>query len=87
MLSQGWAKKKWRAEKGSLEGNEVIWREFESVNGMVQAHKKTPWKAYRFKGTLMLDGKPVVWCWAKLGMTSGVHNMCGIASMVPETSA
>lgn len=52
----------------------------------VDARKKEhPQKAYRFKGTLMVEGEPVVCRWGKLGMTSGVHNMCGIASVVPQT--
>lgn len=57
---------------GSVEGREgdSNWFEgnFTTVNGATTDHKGTTQKAYRFKGTLVVE-EPVVCLWAKLGMT------------------
>jgi len=86
LLSQGWAKKKKRKKGGWVDGGEgggTNWfqENYTIFNG---AAAETPQKAYRFKRHPHGGGAPAVCWWDKLRMTSGVHNVCGIASVGPQ---
>ncbi len=72
-------------KKGEDEGGTNWFEEnYTIVNGATTGHKRTPQKAYRFKGTLMVEGDQ--WCVGEANWEwLLVSTMCGIASVVPQT--